>query len=127
MRMDENQYMEPKDFVIAVFFLLILCAILGIGSCYHKEMEREKKSYHQMMQELYKGSGHSSSKTKTDTKPSESRSSGKSSTTRKPASEDPDPLNVQDYRDPEDFYEDHYDDFFDYEDAEDYYRDHGGF
>lgn len=35
-----------------------------------------------------------------------------------------DPYNVNDYSDEEDFYEDHYDDFFDYYDAEDYYREH---
>lgn len=35
-----------------------------------------------------------------------------------------DPYDVNDYDDEEDFYYDHYDDFFDYYDAEDYYRDH---
>ena len=33
-----------------------------------------------------------------------------------------DEYNVYDYYDPEDFYEDNYDDFYDYEDAEDYYN-----
>lgn len=51
------------------------------------------------------------------------RSSGKS-TPRK--EEDDDPLNAKDYRFPEDFYEDHWDDFFDFYDAEDYYYEHGG-
>lgn len=31
---------------------------------------------------------------------------------------------MNDYSDPEDFYDDNYDDFFDYEDAEDYYHEH---
>lgn len=35
-----------------------------------------------------------------------------------------DPYNVYDYSDPEDFYEDNYDDFWDFEDAEDYYNEH---
>lgn len=35
-----------------------------------------------------------------------------------------DRYNVKDYSDPEDFYDDNYDDFFDYEDAEDYYYEH---
>ena len=35
-----------------------------------------------------------------------------------------DPYHAADYYDPEDFYYDHYDDFFDYYDAEDYYYDH---
>lgn len=43
-------------------------------------------------------------------------------TTRKKASTKKDKYNVYDYADPEDFYEDNYDDFWDYEDAEDYYR-----
>ena len=35
-----------------------------------------------------------------------------------------DKYNALSYRDEEDFYEDHYDDFFDYYDAEDYWREH---
>ncbi len=50
-------------------------------------------------------------------------SSGKSS--KKKENED-DPLNAKDYLFPEDFYEDHFDDFFDFYDAEDYYYEHGG-
>lgn len=42
-----------------------------------------------------------------------------------PASgKDDDPYNAADYWSKEDFYDDHYDDFFDYEEAEDYWRDH---
>ncbi|HBL41537.1 MAG TPA: hypothetical protein DDY98_08290 [Ruminococcaceae bacterium] len=36
-----------------------------------------------------------------------------------------DPYNAKDYAHADDFYEDHYDDFFDYEDAEDYYNKYG--
>ncbi len=46
--------------------------------------------------------------------------SGSGSTNKK----DDDPYNATDYAHPEDFYYDHYDDFFDYEDAEDYYNEH---
>ena len=35
-----------------------------------------------------------------------------------------DPYDAADYYDPEDFYYDHYDDFFDYEEAEDYFYEH---
>ena len=35
---------------------------------------------------------------------------------------DEEPYNVNDYSDPEDFYDDNYDDFWDYEEAEDYYN-----
>ncbi|MGN0115180.1 MAG: hypothetical protein ACI396_07615 [Acutalibacteraceae bacterium] len=36
-----------------------------------------------------------------------------------------DPYDAKDYVDAEDFYYDHYDDFFDYEEAEDYYNEYG--
>lgn len=45
----------------------------------------------------------------------------KKSTTQKA---DDDPYDVNDYSNEEDFYYDHYDDFFDYYDAEDYYNEH---
>lgn len=35
-----------------------------------------------------------------------------------------DPYDVYDYSDPEDFYDENYDDFWDYEDAEDYFNEH---
>lgn len=38
-----------------------------------------------------------------------------------------DEFNVYDYDDPEDFYEDNYDDFWEYEDAEDYYNEKFGY
>ena len=37
---------------------------------------------------------------------------------------DEDPYNASDYSDPEDFYEDNYDDFWDFEDAEDYWNEY---
>ena len=46
----------------------------------------------------------------------------KKSSARKKTTTKKDKYNVYDYKDPEDFYEDNYDDFWDYEDAEDYYR-----
>lgn len=38
--------------------------------------------------------------------------------------DDDDPYNAKDYSNEEDFYYDHYDDFFDYYEAEDYYNEH---
>ena len=43
---------------------------------------------------------------------------------RSPSKDDDDPYNAKDYSNEEDFYYDHYDDFFDYYDAEDYYNEH---
>lgn len=42
----------------------------------------------------------------------------------KKSTSDKDDYNAKDYDDPEDFYDDNYDDFGDYEDAEDYYYEH---
>lgn len=43
-------------------------------------------------------------------------------TTKKTTTRKADEYGAQEYDDPEDFYEDHYDDFWDYEDAEDYWE-----
>lgn len=48
-----------------------------------------------------------------------SSSSSKSSSSKKKVEDE---YNVNDYSDPEDFYDDNYDDFWDYDEAEDYYN-----
>ncbi len=50
-------------------------------------------------------------------------STPKRSSTTTTANKD-DPYNAGDYSDPDDFYFDHYDDFWDFEDAEDYWEDY---
>lgn len=45
-------------------------------------------------------------------------------TTKKKTNKEKDTYNVNDYASEEDFYDDHYDDFFDYYDAENYYNEH---
>ena len=52
---------------------------------------------------------------------SNTAATSKKTTTRKKTTTKKDKYNIYDYNDPEDFYEDNYDDFLDYEDAEDYY------
>lgn len=47
-----------------------------------------------------------------------------SSKSRSSKSQKSDPFSATDYVDADDFYYDHYDDFYDYEDAEDYYNEH---
>lgn len=51
-----------------------------------------------------------------------SKTNSKSNNSNKKSKKKEDPYNVNDYSDPEDFYDDNYDDFWDYEDAEDYYN-----
>ncbi len=64
---------------------------------------------------------------KSTTAPNTVRSSTRTTTRRykvKTQTQD-DPYNAKDYAHADDFYEDHYDDFFDYEDAEDYFNQYG--
>lgn len=56
-----------------------------------------------------------------DGKPKPNGTNYRSSSTKK-RNKNSDPYNVNDYSDPEDFYDDNYDDFWDYEEAEDYYN-----
>ena len=62
----------------------------------------------------------SSSKKKTTTK----RTTTKRTTTQRTKKTTTDPYHAKDFYNPEEFYDEHYDDFFDYYDAEDYWYDH---
>ena len=48
----------------------------------------------------------------------------KSYSSKSKSSKSSDEYSAKDYVDADDFYYDHYDDFYDYEDAEDYYNEH---
>lgn len=84
------------------------------NSSSNKSNTSSSKSYNSSS----KKSSSSSSKS-----PSSKTSYSKSYSSSKKSSKN-DEYNAKDYVDPEDFYDDHYDDFFDYEDAEDYYYEH---
>ena len=64
-----------------------------------------------------------SSSQKTESSHPQNSISGHSDRNRPSLSEN-DEFNAKDYYQAEDFYEDHYDDFYDFEDAEDYYNEH---
>lgn len=66
----------------------------------------------------------SGSKGKTTKKTTTKKYTTKRTTVKKKTTKKYDPYDAADYYDPEDFYYDHYDDFFDYEDAEDYFYEH---
>lgn len=70
-------------------------------------------------------SGGSSSKTNATT-PKATRAVPKATTPRstKPSSASNDPFDAASYPHPDDFYYDHYHDFWDYEDAEEYWENH---
>ena len=60
------------------------------------------------------------------TKSNSSRNTIKKKTNSSKKTQEDDPLDAKSYGNPEDFYDDNYDDFFDYEEAEDYYYEHEG-
>ena len=66
----------------------------------------------------------SGSEGKTSKKTTTKKYTTKRTTTKKTTTKKYDPYDAADYYDPEDFYYDHYDDFFDYEEAEDYFYEH---
>ena len=131
---------EDKGKNLAIKITLILIAIIAFAIYARADDKRREKETRQMWMELYKGYSKedwqrskyykgSRSSTTTYTPSSNSETTREKSTVpkKKKASESNDSLHVKDYRDPEDFYYDNYDDFFDYEDAEDYYYEHGGY
>ena len=126
--------------------VLILLAIIAFAAYSKAQDKKREKAYRQMKYEhLYKGysdedwqrskynrdgslkSNYNNSSNSSTTTKKSSDTTRKSTTYKKPATESSDNFNVKDYRNPEDFYYDNYDDFFDFEEAEDYYYDNGGF
>jgi hypothetical protein len=98
-----------------------------IGTCknYHCPLKAEDGSdycsYHDPNKDTTSTTTSTTTKktTTTTTKKSSASSSGKKSSSKKS-----DPYGAKSYENAEDFYEDHYDDFFDYDDAESYWEDH---
>ena len=114
-----NENALLTKFIVLILSIIIICVMT---QC---ENERQEAAYHEMVRNMYKGSKKSSNQSSTTTKKNTTTKKS-TTTTKKSSSESSDRLNAKDYRDPEDFYDDNYDDFFDYEDAEDYYYANGG-
>ena len=81
--------------------------------CFYEEVDRETEEERKAEKESV------------ETK-AENSGSGKSGYYYKSSksNSDDDPYNASDYSHPDDFYYDHYDDFWDYEEAEEYYEEH---
>lgn len=104
--------------VIGLVSLLLIC----IGSCSDHNTRSRRSSYTtSRFQTTYKYVPTTTTTTTTRRTTSSQRPYTYQRTTK--ATKDDDPLNAKDYVDADDFYYDHYDDFFDYEDAEDYWYD----
>ena len=106
---------------VAIVIALVLLLLIGFGSCSNNSGRSCRSSYTTArFQTTYK---YVPTTTTTTTTTRRTTSSAKPYTyqrTTKPAKDD-DPYDAKDYVDADDFYYDHYDDFFDYEDAEDYW------
>lgn len=109
---------------IAVVVIIIVLVLLGwlFGGCTkHTEQSSISRAsaYSKTQSSLYSYK----SKTKSSTvQPTTRKSTYKSYSSK--SSKSKDKFSAKDYVDADDFYYDHYDDFYDYEDAEDYYNEH---
>ena len=105
---------------VVILVGLVLLLLIGVGSCGNNSRQSYRATHTTArFQTTYKYVP----KTTTTTTTRRTTSSAKPYTyqrTTKPAKDD-DPYDAKDYVDADDFYYDHYDDFFDYEDAEDYW------
>ena len=119
--------------------IMIVLAIIGwiyfivsqIVSC---TSSSSKSSYsYSRSYKSYSGSSSNSNssaysyRSKTETsfvQPTTKESTYRSYSSKSKSSESDDEYSAKEYVDADDFYYDHYDDFYDYEDAEDYYKEH---
>lgn len=92
---------------------------------FEKKVDDEYNKYLKEKEEEEQTKAEPERKRPSTTEPAETTTQKKYSY-RRPSyqKEDKGDYNPQDYYDPEDFYDDYYDDFADYEEAEDYYYDH---
>ena len=101
---------------LGLFFFLLV----GIGSCCENSSRSSRTSYTTArFQTTYKFVPKTTTAAAARRTTSSARPYTYQRTTK--AAKDDDPLHAKDYVDADDFYYDHYDDFFDYEDAEDYW------
>ncbi len=104
---------------VAIVIGLVLLLLFGIGSCSNNSSRSRRSSYTTArFQTTYK---YIPTTTTTTTRRTTSSARPYTYQRTTKATKDDDPLNAKDYVDADDFYYDHYDDFFDYEDAEDYW------
>lgn len=82
----------------------------------------EKKEYKNYTKQNRTSSYGESKYKKTSKKSTTKRYTTKKYSKKRTTTKKKDPYNASDYMNPEDFYDDHYDDFFDYYDAEDYFN-----
>ncbi|MBQ8119923.1 MAG: hypothetical protein IJ172_04005 [Ruminococcus sp.] len=120
---DSEMTMGQIIFKFAIIFFVII-GFMSIISAIASAGEEKNKTYTVRTTTTRNyGAAYTTRRTYTTTsRTTRNTATSKKTTTHKKTTTRKDKYNVYDYNDPEDFYEDNYDDFWDYEDAEDYYR-----
>lgn len=119
---DKDPTLGQLLLTFAVYFFAFLGFVLIISAIVEGEEERKSHTAYPSHYNYTTVGTTTTYRTTTQKTTTTQTSTRRKSTTRKKTSTKKDKYNVYDYADPEDFYEDNYDDFWDYEDAEDYYR-----
>ena len=108
--------------IVGIIIALLVFYIIGkIGNSSSNNTSYKGSTSHSSYSSMTSSRPISSSKT--ESSHTQNSISGYSNRSRSSSSEY-DEFNAKDYCQAEDFYEDHYDDFYDFEDAEDYYNEH---
>lgn len=121
--------------MFAIIGTILIFLVLGsiISACENNSRSstssysysRSYKSYSGSSSKSYSSAYSYQSKTPSPAvQPTTKKSSYKSYSSKPKSSKAEDEYSAKDYVDADDFYYDHYDDFYDYEDAEDYYNEH---
>lgn len=120
--------------VKAVLCVLLIILVIGwiLKACESNSNSKTTNSYSRNYKH-YSGSSYKSrsstysyqsNNTYSSAQPSTKKSTYKSYSSKPKSNKSNDEYNAKDYVNADDFYYDHYDDFYDYEDAEDYYNEH---
>ncbi len=102
---------------------IVSCSSSSSGSSY--SYSRSYKSYSGSSSKSNSSANSYHSKTEASSvQPTTKKSTYKSYSSKSKSSESSNKYSAKEYVDADDFYYDHYDDFYDYEEAEDYYNEH---
>ena len=121
--------------IIAIIGTILVFLILGsiITACDNNSRNSTSSYSYSRSYKSYSGSSSTSNSsvysyqnktTSSAVQPATKKSTYKSYSSKSKSSKSEDEYSAKDYVDADDFYYDHYDDFYDYEDAEDYYNEH---
>ena len=110
------------SFIWTIISMIASCEASKKNEYYDTYLRKQRTPYYSS----YSTSSSNSSSSSSGSSSSRSTGtySGNSSSKTKTKNSSSDPYDAKSYYHPDDFYYDHYDDFWDYEDAEDYWEEH---